>query len=215
MQWSNVLAYSVAAAIIVLIPGPSVLFAIGRALTLGRATAWWAVVGNTAGVFGQVIAVAAGLAAVVAASAAAFTVIKLVGAGYLVYLGVQAWRHRREGTTFDVAGAGPAVMVAPGYRRAFLDGAVVGVTNPKTIVFLAALLPQFLTAGGWPVPVQLLVLGLIFNAIGIVFDSMYVLAAGTARDWFATSPARLAGLRGAGGVAMVGLGVVTASIPHS
>ena len=142
VRFTDLLAFAGIAAIIVLIPGPSVLFTISRALTGGRRTALFNVLGNELGLVGQVIAVAFGLGAVIARSAEVFTAIKLAGAIYLVYLGVQAIRHRRS---LAEAVAGRVQPSSP--ARAIRDGAIVGFTNPKTIAAFVVLLPQFTRAG--------------------------------------------------------------------
>lgn len=187
--------------VFVAIPGPSVLFTISRALTLGRRPALLTVVGNAAGVYLHVIAVAFGVGAIVQRSVAAFTALKTIGALYLVYLGIQAIRHRRAlSQMLEV----PTSVVST--RRVLLDGVVVGVSNPKSIVFFAAVLPQFVdTAAGDPTT-QMLVLGLLFAVIAASLDSLWGLAAGTARAWFATSPARIRRVGGAGGISMILLG---------
>jgi threonine/homoserine/homoserine lactone efflux protein len=133
-----------------------------------------------------------------------FTAIKIAGALYLVYLGIQAVRHRRKLTDAMAA----KVRATPGRVLTVLrDGFVVGFANPKSIVFLAALLPQFVDADGHhPVPAQMLVLGLCLPAIALATDSAWALAAGTARAWFARSPKRLERLGGTGGLVMIGLG---------
>jgi threonine/homoserine/homoserine lactone efflux protein len=198
----RLLAFAIVALVFVAIPGPSVLFTVSRALTLGRRPALLNVVGNTAGVYVHVIAVALGVGAIVERSIAAFTILKLVGAAYLVYLGVQAVRHRRA-----VAAMLGQVAVPARSRRVLADGFVVGVTNPKSIVFFAAVLPQFVDPAGGPVPVQLLVLGLVAIIAALVSDSVWAVVAGAARDWFGRSPRRLAAIGGAGGLVMIGLGV--------
>lgn len=198
----RLLAFAVVALVFVAVPGPSVLFTISRALTLGRRPALLTVVGNAAGVYVHVIAVALGIGAIVERSLAAFTILKLVGAAYLVYLGVQALRHRRAVAVL------PDVPVAPTRsRRVLTDGFVVGVSNPKSIVFFAAVLPQFADPAHGPVPAQLLVLGLVAITAALVSDSAWALVAGAARDWFGRSPRRLAAIGGAGGMVMIGLGV--------
>ncbi|MFD4457531.1 LysE family translocator [Nocardia sp. NPDC058480] len=188
--------------LLVIVPGPSVLFTIGRALTVGRRSALMTVLGNSVGVYGQVVAVAFGLGAVVAASAAVFTAIKLVGAAYLVYLGVQAIRHRDalRAAFHSEQGVDPHRPIL-----AFRDGLIVGVTNPKNIVFLAALLPQFVDTTR-SVPQQMLILGLCIPVFGLIFDSLWALVAGSARSWFARSPRRLAAVGGTSGLVMIGLG---------
>lgn len=203
---SQLLAFTVAAIVFIQVPGPSLLFTIGRALTVGRRDALLSVVGNALGLLVQVAAVAAGLGAVVAASAEAFTVLKLVGAAYVLYLGVQALRHRGD--------ARAALEARVEERRTSPWGSVrtgltVGVTNPKTIVFFAAFLPQFVD-GGSPATPQLLLLGLLFSAFAVCSDSCWALAAGRARDWFARRPQRLDTLGATGGVMMIGLGATLA-----
>jgi threonine/homoserine/homoserine lactone efflux protein len=198
----HLLAFVVACAIVIAVPGPSVVFAIGRALVAGRRRALCSVAGNAIGIGVQVITVGVGLGAVLAESAVAFTVIKLAGAAYLVLLGVTAIRHRHRTAA---ALAAPTAVALPGWWRSLLDGLVVGLLNPKSAVFLVAFLPQFLDPGTSAGP-QVVVLGVVMTSIGLLFDSTWALGAGTARAWFARSPRRAAVLGGAGGVAMIGLG---------
>ncbi|WP_405147661.1 LysE family translocator [Nocardia salmonicida] len=199
---AHLVSFAGLAFLLVIVPGPSVLFTIGRALTVGRRSALMTVLGNSIGVYGQVVAVAFGLGAVVAASAAVFTAIKLVGAAYLVYLGVQAIRHRDAlRTAFHAEQTVDAHRPAPALR----DGLIVGITNPKNIVFLAALLPQFVDTTH-AVPQQMLILGLCIPVFGLIFDSLWALVAGSARSWFARSPRRLAAVGGTSGLVMIGLG---------
>jgi len=202
----RLLAFLATALVLILIPGPSVLFTIGRALTVGRSGALRSVAGNAVGSFVQVAAVALGVGALVARSAELYALIKYVGAAYLVFLGVQAFRHRRDLTT-ALAGAAPTI---PSARRQLLDGFLVGASNPKTIVFFTVVLPQFTDPARGHLSLQLLVLGTLFPAIAVFCDSGWALAAATARDWFARSPSRLAAVGGAGGLAIVGLGVTVA-----
>src|SRR5215475_11900994 len=133
---SHVLAFAGLAAVLIAIPGPSVLFTISRALTVGRRSALLTVAGNELGGLMQVAAVAFGVGALVERSAEVFTVVKLAGAAYLVYLGVQAIRHRRS---MAEALAARVTPVRP--LRAIRDGFVVGVTNPKSVVFFVVALP--------------------------------------------------------------------------
>jgi threonine/homoserine/homoserine lactone efflux protein len=203
--FSSLVAFAAVSFAIIIIPGPSVMFVVGRALSLGRRAALVTVAGNALGFYVQVVLVAIGLGAVVESSVAVFTAIKLIGAAYLVWLGLQAIVHRRANaelsTTVDVVGA------ISTHRSLFVDGFVVGVANPKTIVFFAAILPQFVQAGGAPAGVQMLALGVIFAVIALASDSVWGLAAGTARSWLVGSPRRLEIVGAAGGVAIVGLGV--------
>ncbi len=197
----RLLAFGVTAFVVIVIPGPSVLFVVGRALASGRRVAVLTVIGNALGEYVQVIAVAFGVGALAEQSVAAFTALKLAGAAYLVYLGVRTFRERRS-----LAAALAAPVPERSDRRSFVQGATVGVTNPKTIVFLAAILPQFVSRAGGHVPAQILLLGLIFAAIALVSDSMWALAAGAFRAWFARSPRRLELVGGAGGLAIVAVG---------
>ena len=135
---SQTLAFALTATVLIAIPGPSVLFTVGRALTVGRRGALLTVVGNASGVFVQVLAVSVGLAALIETSAHVYTAIKLLGAGYLVILGVKAIRHRHA----LVGDLRDQPFLSTG--RVLREGFVVGVTNPKMIVFLAAALPQFI-----------------------------------------------------------------------
>lgn len=196
--------FLVASFLFIQVPGPSLLFTIGRALTVGRRDALLSVVGNSLGLLFQVVGVALGLGALVAASATAYTVLKLLGAGYVVYLGVQAIRHRGAARVALEAGEH-----APAPGSAFSSvrtGFLVGSTNPKTIVFFAAFLPQFIEPSSAAAP-QLLLLGLVFAVMAVASDACWALAASRARDWFARRPHRLDKLGATGGVMMVGLGV--------
>lgn len=197
-QW---IAFLVASILFIQVPGPSLLFTLGRALTVGRRDALLSVVGNALGITVQVLLVAVGLGAVVAASATAYTVLKVVGAAYVVLLGVQAIRRRGDARRALLTGDVEPQRTS----RSVLVGFVVGVTNPKTIVFFVAFLPQF-TATGSPAAPQLAVLGLVFGALCVVSDGAWALAAGSARRWFARRPERLDTLGVAGGVMMIGLG---------
>jgi threonine/homoserine/homoserine lactone efflux protein len=198
---THLLAFTVLSFVLIIVPGPNVLFVISRSLMLGRAAGVGTAAGGQIGVYLQVVAVAFGVGALVERSMAVFTVIKLAGAAYLVYLGVQAIRHRRSlSAALDVA-AEPRSL-----GRILRDGVIVGVSNPKVIVFFAAVLPQFVNRSAGHVPVQMLLLGSIFLAIAVVCDSTWALAAGSTRTWLARSPRRLEMIGGAGGLAMIGIG---------
>ena len=200
-------AFAALTFLMVIVPGPSVLFTISRALTVGRRDALLTVVGNAGGVYAQVVAVAFGLGALVTTSAALFTAIKLGGAIYLVFLGVQAIRKRNKLVDAIAADA----RTAPGRTLTVLrDGLVVGFANPKSIVFLAAILPQFVDPAAGSVPTQMLLLGICLPVIAVVCDSVWALVAGSARDWFAGSPRRLRMIGGTGGLVMIGLGTTLA-----
>jgi threonine/homoserine/homoserine lactone efflux protein len=197
---ANLLAFAVAALVLIAVPGPSVLFVIGRTLALGRKGGLLSVLGNAAGEVVQIAAVALGVGVVLAQSLLLFSAVKVAGAAYLVYLGIQAIRHRSSGAT----AADPANPSST--ARVLREGFVVGATNPKSIVFFVAVLPQFVDYAAGAIPVQLGTLGAVFLLIALVSDSTWALAAGTARHWFARSPRRIAALSTTGGVMMIGLG---------
>jgi threonine/homoserine/homoserine lactone efflux protein len=196
----TLVTFALAGIVLVVIPGPSVLFIVGRALAHGRRAALTSVAGNTTGASLVVVVVALGLGAVAAQSVAVFTVLKLVGAAYLIYLGVHTFRTRGDLAELLGRPAGGAD------RRMYWQGVVVGFTNPKVLVFFAAVLPQFVDTGAGSPTSQMLVLGLLFALIAAGLDSLWGMAAGTARAWFATSPARLRRLGGAGGLMMIVMG---------
>ncbi|MFE5335106.1 LysE family translocator [Isoptericola sp. NPDC056573] len=197
----SLLAFTLASVVLIAIPGPSVLFVVGRSLSLGRRGGLLSVVGNELGSLVPITLVALGVGSLVAQSVAVFTVVKLLGAAYLGYLGIQAIRHRREGT--DVP-ADPRARPASSWTT-LRQGFVVGATNPKTIVFFVAALPQFVDFHAGAVPLQMLVLGLVFTLIALVLDGTWAVLAGTARAWFARSPRRLSAVRATGGGMMLGL----------
>lgn len=201
---STLLAFGAIAFLLIILPGPSVLFIIGRALQHGRREALVSVVGNSTGVFVHVLLVAVGVGALLAASAVAFVVLKVVGGLYLIYLGVQQIRHRNAGTlvTADADPAPPASS-----RKLFGEAFVVGVANPKTLVFMVAVLPQFVDPSRGFVTAQILQLGVVFIAMAIVCDGTYALIAASARSWFAKSPRRIATVRSVGGGMIAALGV--------
>jgi threonine/homoserine/homoserine lactone efflux protein len=204
---SQLLAFVLASVLFIQVPGPSLLFTIGRALSVGRREALLSVVGNALGLLVQVLLVALGLGAVVAASATAYTVLKLAGAAWVVWLGVNAIRHRKDARV--ALAAGERTPERPG--AAVRTGLLVGMSNPKTIVFFVAFLPQFTDPAAGHVGLQVALLGLLFGILAVASDSAWAVAAGTARDWFARRPERLDAMGAAGGVMMIGLGATLAA----
>ncbi|MFD4438895.1 LysE family translocator [Nocardia sp. NPDC058519] len=198
---SNAAAFAVASLIIIVIPGPNVLFAIGRALTLGRRSAVLSVAGAVAGSFVPLVAVSVGLGAILMASATLFLLVKIVGAGYLIYLGIATIRQRKE-----LAAALQSKAPSIGGSRVLRQGFIVGVTNPKTIVFFGAVLPQFAVPAEGGLPAQLLILGAIFLTIQALSDGCWALLAATARSWFVRSPRRLETVGSTGGLMIIGVG---------
>ena len=200
---SQLLAFGVAALVLIVIPGPSVVFVVGRALAYGRGVALATVLGNSLGFLVVLALVAVGLGVVVQESIAVFTVLKLLGAAYLVFLGVQAVRHRR-GFTVPDRRTTDAVLSR---SRAVRQGFVVGVSNPKAFMIFAAVLPQFVDRGAGHVQVQMLLLGVLAFCIALGSDSLWALLAARLRTWFGASARRGEAAGIAGGVSMIGLGV--------
>jgi threonine/homoserine/homoserine lactone efflux protein len=198
-------AYSLASIVIIVMPGPGVLFIIGRSLAYGRRTAMATAAGHAGGNYVVAACVAVGLGTVLQRSAQVFIVVKIAGAVYLVWLGVQAIRRRR-----DLAEAIAAPGGAQGKWRAMWDGFLVGITNPKSFILFGAILPQFVNRAAGHVPAQMLILGLVSVSMGLITDTAWGLAASTVRAWFARSPRRFALVGGAGGLTMIGLGVTVA-----
>lgn len=208
------LAFIVASALFIQVPGPSLLFTIGRALTVGRRDALLSVVGNALGILTQTVLIALGLGAVVAASASAYTVLKLAGAAYVVWLGVQSIRHRRDARAALVgleSGALAPHATRTKASRSLRIGFTVGLTNPKTLVFFVAFLPHFVNDAAGSTGVQVVLLGLAFCLMSVTSDSVWAVVASKARDWFARRPERLDTLGTAGGTMMIGLGLTMAA----
>jgi threonine/homoserine/homoserine lactone efflux protein len=189
--------------VLILIPGPSVLFVVSRGVALGRRAALATVAGNASGFALQLLLVSLGVGAIVARSDAVFTGLKLVGAAYLVLLGVRNIRDRKKLAQIF----GPADVAPKSLRRIVREGFFVGATNPKGIIIFTAVLPQFIDRGRGHVTVQLALLGAICIAIALLSDGAWAIASGTARLWLGRSPKRLERLSGAGGAMLIGLGV--------
>lgn len=209
---AHLFPYLVAATLIVLAPGPSVMFTIARAIAFGRLISFLTVLGNAFGMLVLSALVAVGLGPLLQSSQLFSTSVQWFGGAYLIYLGISAIRHR-------VVHAESMTNVSepePSKSQTFRQGFVVGILNPKAIVFFAAVLPQFVDVEMGSVTVQLLSLGAVFCIIGVICDGAWGVVAGTAREWFASSPQRLVAMRIAGGCVMLLLGVmsiVTAPLP--
>jgi len=201
----QLLGYAIASFLIIVVPGPGVLFVVGRALAHGRRTAIATAVGHAAGNYVVAACVAVGLGTLLERSTQVFIAVKLAGALYLVWLGVQAIRHRQA-----LAEAMSGDVPARAGWRALRDGFVVGVTNPKAFILFGAILPQFVNRSAGHVPAQMLLLALVSVSIGVLSDCTWGLAASGVRAWFARSPRRFALVGGAGGLAMIGVGITVA-----
>ena len=202
LSWQQLAAFVPTAMALLVIPGPSVLFVVTRGVALGRRAALATVLGNELGACIHVVAVAVGIGAIVQRSVAVFTVMKLAGAAYLVWLGFKTIRERR-----DLRDAFARSSRARSRRRLVWDGFVVGASNPKTTLFFLAVLPQFVRPAQGHVTLQLLALGLTFVVLAFLNDGLYGIAAGSVRRWLDRSPRRADVVGGTSGVIMIGLGV--------
>ena len=201
---SRLVEYIIAAMIIILAPGPSVLFVIARAIAWGRRIAVFTVLGNVTGAFVLSSLVAVGLGPVLSRWHLAYVAVQWLGGAYLVYLGIDAIKKRKIHAA-DMQNQGP---IEPTIRRCIRDGFWVGVLNPKGLVFYAAVLPQFVDIDRGHVTGQLLFLGALFSFLAFVSDGSWGLLAGTARAWLSGDASRLEKLRATGGIVMITLGAL-------
>jgi len=190
--------------VLILIPGPSVLFVVSRGVSLGRRAAFATVVGNASGFVLQLVLVSIGVGSLVARSDAVFTTLKLLGAGYLVFLGVRNIRDRKQLAALFT----PAVRPAPkSLRRIVREGFFVGATNPKGLLVFTAVVPQFIDPSQGHITLQIATLGAICIVIGFLSDTAWALASGTAREWLGRSTRRLEWMTAGGGVTLIALGL--------
>jgi threonine/homoserine/homoserine lactone efflux protein len=194
----TLLLFAAASLVVLVIPGPAVLYVVTRGIAQGRRAAGVSVLGVALGNFMHGVFAAVGLSALIASSAAAFTIVKYAGAAYLIFLGIRA-----------LAGAnGSEVQAVPqhrSHRRLFLQGFVVDLLNPKTALFFLAFLPQFVDPTQGPVAVQMLALGAVFSGLGLVTDGAYALASGTVGERLGPRLERR--LERASGAVYIGLGI--------
>ena len=202
---SKIGEYFLVSLAIILAPGPSVLFTIARAIAWGRKVALFTVLGNASGFFVMSLLVAVGIGPIIQTSDFIYAAVQWGGGLYLIYLGIDALRKRNEHTN-QMLEAGSSN--APSTLRVIRDGFVVGILNPKGIVFNAAVTPQFIDRGEGKVIAQLILLGAIFALLAFVCDGTWGILAGTARNWLATNVNRIVILRSVGGVVMMILGIL-------
>jgi threonine/homoserine/homoserine lactone efflux protein len=202
---SRLWEYLIATILIILAPGPSVLFTIARAIAWGRVAAIATVIGNAFGMFLVSVLVAFGLGPLLQSSKLFYNGIQWAGGAYLIYLGYSAIAASK----IDAQGLQKTEGSKPSFLTSIKNGFWVGVLNPKSIVFFAAILPQFVDQEKNNVTAQLLLLGAIFATIALISDGSYGLLAGTVRSWLAGDVKRLIFMRRFGGVVMIGLGIFT------
>lgn len=199
----NLPAFALAGLVLLLTPGPAVLYIVARSMDQGRRAGLVSVLSIEAGNFVHVLAATLGLSAILLSSATAFALVKYLGAAYLIYLGVRRLLARDQ--------SGPAEAAAPrSYRRIFTQGVAVAVLNPKTALFFFAFLPQFVDPRAGAVWAQLLALGTLFVLMAVVTDGLYALTAGTLGRWLKHAPAFRWAERYAAGTVYIGLGVTAA-----
>lgn len=191
-----------ASLVLLLTPGPAVLYIVARSVEQGRMGGLVSVAGVGLGNFAHVIAAAIGVSAIIAASALAFSVLKYLGAAYLIWLGIKTLRAPVAPLTLEVAGKPLA--------RLFTEGAVVAALNPKTALFFLAFLPQFISPSAGAVWLQILLLGGSFALLGLATDGLYALTAGSLRHLFRDSLKVLKAQKLVSGTIYIGLGVMTA-----
>ena len=196
--------FFVASMAIIMVPGPSVLFTLARGVAWGRTVAVLTVLGNSLGTLVLSVIVAVGLGPLLAHSKAFSITLQIAGGAYLIWLGIGAFRHRHAHAMAMAKREGERPRNATIVRQGF----TVGILNPKSLVFFAAVFPHFVDASKGNVTVQLLVFGLIFSVMAFCSDGTWGLIAGTAREWLADSPGRLVTLRTIGACVMMGLGVL-------
>jgi threonine/homoserine/homoserine lactone efflux protein len=202
---SRLWEYALAAFLIILAPGPSVLFTIARAIAWGRATALLTVLGNVLGMYTMSIFVCFGLGPILSRSHLIFNLVQWGGGAYLIYLGASAIRDSPR----DAVGMKQVVQDRPTPAATIRQGFMVGALNPKGMVFFAAIVPQFVDRAKGSITSQMILLATIFAAIALLSDGSWGLLAGTVREWFARDIQRLIRMRMSGGIVMILLGIFT------
>ncbi len=201
---TSIEVFAVAATLLLLTPGPAVLYVVARSVEQGRIAGLASVFGITTGTLVHVLASTLGLSALLASSALAFALVKYAGAGYLIYIGLRRILNRSDAT------ASPAKLPRRSLATLYRDGFIVNVLNPKTALFFLAFLPQFVDQARGAVPMQIAFLGLMFTLMGLTSDGLYALVAGTAGVW-AKRQSRFVGWgRYVTGGVFIGLGLTAA-----
>jgi threonine/homoserine/homoserine lactone efflux protein len=202
---SRLWEYSIAAFLIILAPGPSVLFTIARAIAWGRTTALLTVLGNVLGMYTMSVFVCFGLGPILSRSHLIFNLVQWGGGLYLIYLGYSAIKD----SPTDAQGMREIVDAKPSPLRTIRQGFAVGSLNPKGMVFFAAIVPQFVDRAKGSITIQMIIMATIFAGIALISDGSWGLLAGTIREWFARDIKRLIRMRISGGVVMILLGLLT------
>ena len=199
----NLTQFVLASVAIILVPGPSVMFVIARAVAWGRMTAAITALGNALGMLLLSVFIAVGLGPLLQRYALLLIVVQVLGGMYLIHLGIDAWRHRQEHADDMVK----IEEVKPSSYQILRQGFTVGALNPKALVFFSAVFPQFVDPDAGSITIQLLIFGAIFTALALLLDGTWGVLVGSSRDWFVTSRNRLVFLRTVGSLVMMALGV--------
>ena len=199
----NLTQFVLASVAIILVPGPSVMFVIARAVAWGRMTAVITALGTALGMLLLSVFIAVGLGPLLQRYALLLIVVQVLGGMYLIHLGIDAWRHRQEHADDMVK----IEEVKPSSYQILRQGFTVGALNPKALVFFSAVFPQFVDPDAGSITIQLLIFGAIFTALALLLDGTWGVLVGSSRDWFVTSRNRLVFLRTVGSLVMMALGV--------
>jgi len=203
IKTQNLTQFILASVAIILVPGPSVMFVIARAVAWGRITALLTALGNALGMLLLSVFIAIGLGPLLQRYELLLIVVQVLGGMYLIHLGIDAWRHRQEHADDMVK----IEEVKPSNYQILRQGFTVGALNPKALVFFSAVFPQFVDPDVGSITIQLLIFGAIFTALALLLDGTWGVLVGSSRDWFVTSRNRLVFLRTVGAVVMMALGV--------
>ncbi|MBP2510357.1 threonine/homoserine/homoserine lactone efflux protein [Agrobacterium tumefaciens] len=201
---ANLSLFVSATLVLLLVPGPAVLYIFARSVEQGRSAGLVSILGIHSATLVHVVAAAVGLSALLASSALAFSVVKYAGATYLIWLGLKKLFGPSD--LPDIEG----VVPARSRMRIFREGFIVNLLNPKTALFFLAFLPQFVEVDRGHVAMQVAFLGILYTAIGVLTDGAYALAAGTAGNWLKRSPVYLKAERWVSGFVYIGLGMTAA-----
>ena len=199
----NLAQFVLASVAIILVPGPSVMFVIARAVAWGRMSALLTALGNALGMLLLSVFIAVGLGPLLQRYELLLIVVQVLGGMYLIHLGIDAWRHRQEHADDMVK----IEEVKPSNYQILRQGFTVGALNPKALVFFSAVFPQFVDPDVGSITIQLLIFGAIFTALALLLDGTWGVLVGSSRDWFVTSRNRLVFLRTVGAVVMIALGL--------
>lgn len=203
IETSKLVLFFVSAIVLLLIPGPAVLYIVARSIDQGRKAGFVSALGLAVGTIFHLTAATLGLSAILLASALAFIAVKYLGAAYLITLGIRKLWSSKENE-------GPVLGEQKSLKQIFYQGIVVNLLNPKTAIFFFAFLPQFVSPAAGPVPLQIFVFGLLFLLMGVVTDSLYALVSGKAGSWLKSHLGFVRAQRYFAGTVYIGLGLATA-----